>query len=382
MDGLSEVKDVILAQGRQIEAWQADESKRIDELFEELKALKRPNLGSGGGGANADRKALNEAIRQAALGDESGIKRMSAGSGADGGYLVVPTMDDAVRQIRALVSPLSALVRNIDVSTGDEVLMPFFRGTLDTGWVAENSERPETAPLDAGMHRIALHEVYANPRISQKLLDVANYDVGALLVDQIAHGLAQAEAAAIHNGTGVARPRGFTTYSTAAAADNARTWGVIEHIPTGASGAFHTTKTDCLVQAVDALAPQYRPNARWVMSRATAGVVRRLKEATTDRYLWEPSLQAGQPDYLLGYPVTISRKGVAVDLPREWTLEQALGVNAAALAFDGITALEKDGTVIFTEKTSAAFKAHLGEECARLKPEDAAAMAAKLVALV
>jgi len=307
VDGLSEVKDVILAQGRQIEAWQADESKRIDELFEELKAMKRPNLGSGGGGGpSSDRKALNDAVRRAALGDDTGIKALSASSGPDGGYLVVPTMDDAVRQIRALVSPLSALVRNIDVTTGDEVLLPYFRGTLDTGWSAENSTRDETATPDAGLHRIALHEVYANPKVSQKLLDVANYDVGAMLVDQIAHGLAQAEASAIHIGNGVGRPRGFTTYSTAATADATRTWGVIEHIATGADGAFHTTKTDALVQAVDALAPQYRPNARWVMNRATAGVVRRLKESGTDRYLWEPSVQAGQPDYLLGYPVTIS----------------------------------------------------------------------------
>jgi hypothetical protein len=95
------------------------------------------------------------------------------------------------------------------------------------------------------------------------------------------------------------------------------------------------------------------------------------------------ALHAPAPNGLVGgYPVTISRKGVAVDLPREWTLEQALGVNAAALTFDGITALEKDGTVIFTEKTAAAFETHLGEKCTRLKPEDAAAMAAKLVALI
>lgn len=95
------------------------------------------------------------------------------------------------------------------------------------------------------------------------------------------------------------------------------------------------------------------------------------------------ALHAPAPNGLVGgYPVTISRKGVAVDLPREWTLEQALGVNAAALAFDGITAIEKDGTVIFAEKSVAALKALTGEDWPRLRPEDAAAMSAKLVALV
>ncbi len=92
------------------------------------------------------------------------------------------------------------------------------------------------------------------------------------------------------------------------------------------------------------------------------------------------ALHAPAPNGLVGgYPVAISRKGVAVDLPREWTLEQALGVNAAALAFDGITAIEKDGTVIFTEKTAAALKILLGEEWPRLKPDDAPSMATKLL---
>lgn len=95
------------------------------------------------------------------------------------------------------------------------------------------------------------------------------------------------------------------------------------------------------------------------------------------------SLHAPSPNGLVGgYPVTVSRKGVIIDLPREWTLEQALGVNASALTFDGITAIEKDGTVIFTEKTTAALKALLGEDWPRLRPDDAAALADKLAAAI
>lgn len=95
------------------------------------------------------------------------------------------------------------------------------------------------------------------------------------------------------------------------------------------------------------------------------------------------SLHAPAPNGLVGgYPVMISRKGVSVDLPSEWSLEQALGVNASALAFDGIAALEKDGSVIFTDKAVAAFKNILGEDCQRLRPEDAATMATKIVSLV
>ena len=43
------------------------------------------------------------------------------------------------------------------------------------------------------------------------------------------------------------------------------------------------------------------------MRREVRTAARKLKEATSDRYLWEPSLQAGQPDRLMGYPVRIDQ---------------------------------------------------------------------------
>ncbi len=95
------------------------------------------------------------------------------------------------------------------------------------------------------------------------------------------------------------------------------------------------------------------------------------------------SLHAPAPNGLLGgYPVQVSRRGIVVDLPPEWDLERAIGVNAASLAFDGIATLDKAGTVTFTDKTAAALKALLGERIETLKPETADAMAAKLVAAV
>ena len=44
----------------------------------------------------------------------------------------------------------------------------------------------------------------------------------------------------------------------------------------------------------------------WVMNRATAATVRKLKDPSTGLYMWQPSLQAGVPDMLLGYPVRYS----------------------------------------------------------------------------
>jgi hypothetical protein len=83
-----------------------------------------------------------------------------------------------------------------------------------------------------------------------------------------------------------------------------------------------------------------------------------------------------------GYPVKINRRGAEVDLPTAWELDQALGINATALAYDGVAALDKDGTVTYTERGIAAFQTLLGERIERLRPPNAQTLAEKLVAAV
>ena len=52
---------------------------------------------------------------------------------------------------------------------------------------------------------------------------------------------------------------------------------------------------------------QYLNNGRWLTRREVIAKVRKLKEATSDQYLWQPGLQMGQPDRLLGYPIVIDQ---------------------------------------------------------------------------
>jgi hypothetical protein len=83
-----------------------------------------------------------------------------------------------------------------------------------------------------------------------------------------------------------------------------------------------------------------------------------------------------------GYPVTISRHGIALDLPAHWTIAQAEAVNRASLPWDGIADIERDGTVQFTDKTSVGLRTLLGRSVDRLRPSDAAVLADELVAAV
>jgi len=84
--------------------------------------------------------------------------------------------------------------------------------------------------------------------------------------------------------------------------------------PTGminAVGSVETAETgkvayDDLVSVVAAVDPAYKPNAVWVMSPSTYGVVQKLKD-TTNRPIFEYIPTSDFPKTILGYPVIENR---------------------------------------------------------------------------
>jgi HK97 family phage major capsid protein len=272
--------------------------------------ISRPGAltGSPSDASRVENKKLGSALRQAMRGNDAELKSMQSGQDDMGGFLVVPQLENRILSIREAISPLSTVARTIPVDAGSAVELPIVRGNLSGSWVAEQAARPETATLPVQMARIELSECYAMPSVTQRLLDDANYDVGTLIIDQIGHGLALVEDIALHSGDGIGKPRGFLTYTTAATGDATRTWGTLEHINTGANGAFHTTGADVLFDTVERLHTRYRAGARWMMGRGTYAAVRKLKAVTDGQYLLQPSVANGPPNTLLGFEVVISEQ--------------------------------------------------------------------------
>lgn len=231
-------------------------------------------------------------------------KAMSAGSDPDGGYML-----PHATQGRTLgkIYEMSIMRQIADVQTisGNDV-----EGLLDNdeaaaGWVSELGARTDTGTPQVGKWRIEAHEMYAMPKASQRILDDAATNVEEWLAGKVANKFARVEGTAFWQGTGVGQPRGLAAYDTAATADSSRAWGTFEHVVTGANGAFHTTQFDPVVNLIGAMKDQYLNNAQFVMRRAVRTAARLLKESTTNRYLWEPGMQVGSPERLMGYPVRV-----------------------------------------------------------------------------
>lgn len=280
--------------------------EKINAHYDELKsaqkaleaAISRQASGTGEGAPmDETRAAFVSYVRK---GIEA--KGLAVNPNEDGGYLVPTAVQGPMVERLFDISPIRGIA-NVQPISGNAL-----EGTVDYGqanvqWLDELSDNDDSATPTLKKYRIEVNRMGASPRASQTILEDAVVNVEAWLAGKLARDFAQAEGAAFVSGSGVSRPRGFTTYTTAATADGSRAWGQLEHVATGSSGSFGTAPngSDKLIDLVHALKAAYRTGAVFVMNKKTAGAVRQLK--ADNQYIWLPSMAEGQPDRLLGYPV-------------------------------------------------------------------------------
>ena len=285
------------------------EDEDLAQLKEEMAQLKarvdaqavaagRPALS----GVKAEASAFVEKYLRKGLEAGVELKAVTGVSDAAGGYAVPEEIDAEIDKVLTSISPIRAIANVVKVGTaGYRKLVT--RGGTPSGWVAETAGRPETATSEFVEVAPPFGELYANPAASQAMLDDAAFDVEAWLASEIATEFARAEGAAFVNGSGVNRPKGFLAAPTAIQVDSIRPFGTLQYLSTGVAGGFPAENPqDRLIDLVQALRPPYRQGAVFVMNSATAARIRKFKTAD-GAFLWQPSLTAGQPDSLLGYPV-------------------------------------------------------------------------------
>jgi HK97 family phage major capsid protein len=229
-------------------------------------------------------------------------KSLSTSTPEEGGMLVPAYVQDEM--VRALASPNSfrSLARVTTIST-DAVDVLVDREDLDAGWVLEKDQRPETTTSKLEKIKIPVHEIYAKPRATQKLLDDARINVEEWVGNKIIEKFRKLENEAFLNGNGNQKPKGILSYSTAS--QGAWSWGKIEALKTGKVGGFSDQRgADVLFEMIEALKPQYLEGASWIMSRSAHLAVRKLTDGEGN-YLWQPGIALNTQPVLLGYPVFV-----------------------------------------------------------------------------
>jgi HK97 family phage major capsid protein len=306
---------------------------RLDEVIErqqrllDAQALKaaRPPLGGPAEGADNPLRREHKAAfeRYVRRGVEQGLyaieaKTFSVGTNSDGGFLVPPETEAAVNRSLRDLSPIRAIsdVRQVSAPLYQK---PYATSEMGAGWVAETAPRPQTTRPNFTNLTFPTMELYAMPAATQMVLDDSIVDMDAWIAEEVRTAFAIQEGRAFVTGDGVNRPKGFLTYPVVN--NDSWSWGNLGAIATGVSAAFPTANpSDRLIDLTFALKAPYRANARFVMNRATLGLIRRFRD-TMGNYLWQPSARPGETSTLLGYPVVECE-----DMP-------SLAANALAIAF-------------------------------------------------
>lgn len=233
--------------------------------------------------------AEKRAIRAGAGARE--LRDLVVGTAAAGGNVVPTSFERTLYDFLENVSGVRQVATVITTTGGESLELPI---VASHGTAAAVSEGSALAEADASFSKITLQSFKFGQllQISSELLQDSGVDIVGFAAADLGRALGRVTGQAYATGAGsTTGPQGIMT-----AAGTGKTGGTgVVGVPTIAE------LTDLAYSLGD---PGYRANAVWVMRDATAGKIRNLTNTSGD-FLWQPSVQAGQPDRLLGYPVII-----------------------------------------------------------------------------
>lgn len=247
---------------------------------------------------------MNQLERKA----RSEFKDITIGTPSAGGYAVPEQIGREIERLEQLFSPVRSLVKTVQVGTGDYKELVSINGA-SSGWVGETGSRTATDTPTLREVTPIQGEIYAYPQVSEWSLDDMFFNVEQWLTDSVAQEFAIREGEAVISGNGSNKPVGMLNTTPVLTDDHAsplRAAAAYEYIASDTdeddSPAVPGIRADNLIDMVYKLNSMYRAGATWIMNSTTTGSVRKLKTAD-GVYHWQPSLQAGTPAMLLGYPV-------------------------------------------------------------------------------
>lgn len=328
--------------------------KRLDEF--EAKA-NRLQLGAGGE-VPAEVKAANEFGELIGKGDyapdelkqyrtdldqylrrnEVKATTMQVAIDPSGGYWVTPDVSGKMVKKIYDTTPMRQLANVVSIGT-DRLEGPIDNGEADAAWVGESETRSQTDLSQLGMWAIDVNELYAYPKVTQKLLEDAKINVESWISDKASSKFSRKENSAFVNGDGVRKPKGILSYATSTDADATRGWGTFQHVVSGhASGFAASNPADKFLDLIFELNPAYRQNANFLMARRTMRDIRKLKDGQGN-YLVDLRLRDGAlVESIFGFGVTDGE-----DMP-------AIGAGNLPIAFgdfaEAYTIVERLGTSV------------------------------------
>ena len=208
---------------------------------------------------------------------------------ASGGYLVPAEWDERI--VTALGE--ENVIRKISrvIQTSGQHNIPVQASAPVASWIGEGEEISLTSTTFS-QTTLGAYKVAAAVKCSNELLADAAYNVEDFVMAEFTKCVGGAEEDAFLNGDGNGKPVGILTSMANVSSTTITTAG-------------NSLSADDLINLVHAVARPYRKNGAFLTNDSTLSAIRKLKDSTQN-FLWQQSLQAGEPERLLGYPIFTS----------------------------------------------------------------------------
>lgn len=212
---------------------------------------------------------------------------LQIGTDSEGGYLVPDEFERTLIAALTEENIVRQLAHVISTSFGDKKI-PVVASKGTASWTDEEAPMHESDDT-FGIVNIGAHKLSTMIKVSEELLNDSVFNLEKYIAKEFARRIARAEEEAFIIGNGTGKPTGI--------------------LMTGETGVTANSATaitvDELIDLYHSLREPYRRNAVFILNDATIKAIRKLKDGN-GQYLWQPSLQAGQPDTILNRPVKTS----------------------------------------------------------------------------
>lgn len=281
---------------------------------------------------------------------------LSQGNPTQAGYLVAPEKfvmelikelaDATFMRQKARVLPTLQGAQSLGYPTRTVGMSSF-------AWGTETQAPTPDSTLAYGKREFKPNPATSEILISKTLIRNAP-EVDALVRAEIVEEMSENLEIAYMTGNGVGQPLGLFTASN-------------DGIPTSRDVSNGNTATeikfDGLLEAQYSIKQKYQPNCEWIFHRDAIKQLRKLKDSD-GHYVWQPSIQLGQPDILLSKPINMTEyapstfttglyAGLYGDLKNYWICDSfALDIQVLTELYarqnqiDYITRVETDGAPV------------------------------------
>ena len=280
-------------------------ARKSEEIVKRQKAYETPirtdlHIHAGGQEVTPELRAFQHYCLTGEMNPE--YRAMTEGTSSAGGYLIPTTTQAKIVERLKAFGGLQAEAEQLNTNSGEPINWATEDDTANTAEIVAEGAAAASAGADKVLGQVSLgaykYEATGASnlpmKVSWELLQDSPINLEDHIAKNFARRIARKFAVDICTGTGVGQPQGIVTPQTAFAQTASNT--VITYPE--------------LLSAVQALDPEYRANAKWLMNDATWGVVLGMVD-TTNRPLLLPEASAGVggriPQQLLGYPVVIDQ---------------------------------------------------------------------------